>query len=148
VQGAAQVKEKLPEAVSIFILPPSRDELERRLRRRTLAENETRRQMTGEGKPAEEIEAVLQRRLQEASREIENYSLYDYILVNEKVEVAIDVLQSIVKAERRKRSSDCGLEDDQQESATAAAAERPGMMQQVQTILATFVVSSSSADRE
>ena len=148
VQGAAQVKEKLPEAVSIFILPPSRDELERRLRRRTLAENETRRQMTGEGKPAEEIEAVLQRRLQEASREIENYSLYDYILVNEKVEVAIDVLQSIVKAERRKRSSDSGLEDDQQESATAAAAERPNMMHQVQTILATFVVSSSSADRE
>ncbi len=50
VQGAAQVKEKLPEAVSIFILPPSREELERRLRRRTLAENETRRELTGEGK--------------------------------------------------------------------------------------------------
>ena len=104
VQGAAQVKEKMPEAVSIFILPPSREELERRLRRRTLAENETRRELTGEGKPSEEIEAIIQRRLQEASREIENYSQYDYILVNEKVEPAIDVLQAIVKAERLKRS--------------------------------------------
>ena len=148
VQGAAQVKRRLPEAVSIFILPPSRDELERRLRRRTLAENETRLQLTGEGKSPEEIESVLQRRLQEASREIENYSLYDYILVNEKVEVAIDVLQSIVKAERRKRSSDPGLGRDQQELATAEAAERPNMMQQVRTILATFEVSSSRADRE
>ena len=148
VQGAAQVKQKLPEAVSIFILPPSREELERRLRRRTLAENETRLQLTGEGKSSEEMVAVLQRRLQEASREIENYSLYDYILVNEKVEVAIDVLQSIVKAERRKQSPDSGLGADQQELATAAAAERPNMMQQVQTILATFEVSSSRADRE
>ena len=105
VQGAAQLKRKLAEAVSIFILPPSREELERRLRRRTLAENETRRELTGEGKRPEEIEAIIQRRLQEASREIENYSEYDYILVNEKVEPAIDVLQAIVKAERVKRSA-------------------------------------------
>src|SRR3974390_1093344 len=73
VQGAEQVRKKLPDAVSIFILPPSRDELERRLRRRTLAENETRRALTGEEKRAEDIEALIQRRLQEASREIENY---------------------------------------------------------------------------
>ena len=148
VQGAEQVKQKLPEAVSIFILPPSREELERRLRRRTLAENETRRQLTGEGKSADEMEAVLQRRLQEASREIENYSQYDYILVNEKVEPAIDVLQSIVKAERVKRSPEPARAGDEQVLATADAAERPNMMQQVQKILGTFDHSSSHADRE
>ena len=148
VQGAAKVKQKLPEAVSIFILPPSREELERRLRRRTLAENETRRQLTGEGKSADEMEAVLQRRLQEASREIENYSQYDYILVNEKVEPAIDVLQSIVRAERVKRSPEPARAGDEQVLATADAAERPNMMQQVQKILGTFDHSSSHADTE
>jgi len=148
VQGAGQVKEKLQAAISIFILPPSREELERRLRRRTLAENETRRQLTGEGKSADEMEAVLQRRLQEASREIENYSQYDYILVNEKVEPAIDVLQSIVRAERLMRSPEPPRAGDEQVLATAEAAERPNMMQQVQKILGTFDHSSSHADRE
>jgi guanylate kinase len=148
VQGAAQVKQKLAEAVSIFILPPSREELERRLRRRTLAENETRRELTGEGKRPEEIEAIIQRRLQEASREIENYSEYDYILVNEKVEPAIDVLQAIVKAERVRRSPEPQRAGDEQVLATAEMAERRHMMEQVQTILATFDLSSSHTATE
>ena len=148
VQGAAQVKEKLPKAVSIFILPPSREELERRLRRRTVVENETRLQLSGEGKSAEEVEAILQRRLQEASREIENYSQYDYILVNEKVEPAIDVLQAIVKAERVKRSPEPQRAGDEQVMATAEMAERRRMMKQVQTILATFEVSRSHSATE
>lgn len=138
VQGAAQVKQKLPEAVSIFILPPSREELERRLRRRTQSENETRKQLTGQCKSADETEATLQRRLQEASREIENYGLYDYILVNEKVEPAIDVLQSIVKAERLKHQQAPVNAGSEPVLATAASAERPNMMQQVEKILATF----------
>jgi guanylate kinase len=142
VQGAAQVKQKLPEAASIFILPPSREELERRLRRRTLAENETRRELTGKGKSPEEMEAILLRRLQEASREIENYSQYDYILVNEKVERAIDVLQAIVKAERVKRSPEPQRAGDEQVVAIAEMAERQHMMEQVQTILATFDISA------
>ncbi|MFZ1134966.1 MAG: guanylate kinase [Candidatus Korobacteraceae bacterium] len=148
VQGAAQLKQKLAEAVSIFILPPSREELERRLRRRTLAENETRRELTGEGKRPEEIEAIIQRRLQEASREIENYSEYDYILVNEKVEPAIDVLQAIVKAERVKRSPEPQRAGDERVLATAEMAERRHMMEQVQTILATFDLSSSHTATE
>jgi guanylate kinase len=148
VQGAEQVKHKLPDAVSIFILPPSREELERRLRRRTLAENETRRALTGEDKRPEDIEALIQRRLQEASREIENYSQYDYILVNEKVEPAIDVLQAIVKAERVKRSPEPQRAGDEQVLATAEMAERRHMMEQVQTILATFDLSSSHTATE
>jgi guanylate kinase len=148
VQGAAQVKAKLPEAVSIFILPPSREELERRLRRRSEADNELRRRLTGEDISADKTEAILQRRLQEASREIENYSQYDYILVNEKVEPAIDILQSIVKAERLKRLSASRRPEDEVVLATARLAERPHMMEQVQTILATFDLSRSHATTE
>jgi guanylate kinase len=148
VRGAAQVKAKLPAAVSIFILPPSREELERRLRRRSGTENEQRRQLTGEEVPADKTEAVLQRRLHEASREIENYSLYDYILVNEKVESAIDILQAIVNAERLKRSSGARRTEDEAVLATARLAERPRMMEQVQTVLATFDVSRSHAITE
>jgi len=138
VQGAAQVKHKLLEACSIFILPPSRNELERRLRRRTLAESEMRRQQAGISKSEEEIEAIIRRRLQEATREIENYSQYDYILVNEKVESAIDILQAIVKAERVKRSPEPPRSSAAQVLATAELAERPHMMKQLQAVLATF----------
>jgi guanylate kinase len=148
VQGAAQVKAKLPEAVSIFILPPSREELERRLRRRSEAEDELRRRLTGEEISVDKTEAILQRRLQEASREIENYSQYDYILVNEKVEPAIDILQSIVKAERLKRLTAARRPEDEVVLATARLAERPHMMEQVQTILATFDLSRSHATTE
>jgi len=148
VQGAAQVKEKLPEAVSIFILPPSREELERRLRRRSETEKAQRKKRTGEVALKEKTEAILQRRLQEASREIENYSQYDYILVNEKVEPAIDILQAIVKAERRKRSPAPRSSEDAWILAAAEMAERRHMMDQVQTILATFDLSRSHTATE
>jgi len=148
VQGAAQVKEKLPEAVSIFILPPSREELERRLRRRSETEKAQRKKRTGEVALKEKTEAILQRRLQEASREIENYSQYDYILVNEKVEPAIDILQAIVKAERRKRSPAPRSYEDAWILAAAEMAERRHMMDQVQTILATFDLSRSHTATE
>ncbi len=148
VQGAAQVKKKVPEAASIFVLPPSRQELESRLRRRTLAENEERRKLTGEDVPDTKIEAIIQRRLQGASREIENYSQYDYILVNEKVESAIDILQAIVKAERVKRTSEMHGAEDDRVLATAELAERQHMMEKVQTILATFDFSGTRSATE
>src|SRR5712691_10580776 len=87
VQGASKIKEKIPDAVSIFILPPDRDKLEWRLRTRGL-----------------DSEEVIRRRLDTARREIENYSKYDYILVNERLERATDELKAIVLAERIKRS--------------------------------------------
>lgn len=91
VQGASQIKAKLPEAVSIFVLPPSRDELERRLLRRSEAE----------GMPNQEI---ISRRLRTATKEIENWQKYDYILVNDRLEESIDKLKGIVLAERLRRS--------------------------------------------
>ena len=87
VQGAAQIKKKIPEAVSIFILPPGREQLEWRLRNRGL-----------------DSEAVIRRRLDTARREIENYSKYAYILVNDRIEQATDELKAIVLGERVERS--------------------------------------------
>lgn len=87
VQGARQLKSRIPDAVSIFILAPSRQILEQRLRDRS-----------------EDTEAVIDRRLREAAEEIRNYTAYDYIVVNQDVDSSIDGLASIVKAERVRRS--------------------------------------------
>jgi guanylate kinase len=87
VQGAAQIKRKLPEAVTIFVLPPDRKTLEWRLRKRS-----------------EDAEEVIARRLASATREIENYDKYDYILINDDLEESIDRLEAIVLSERLRRS--------------------------------------------
>jgi guanylate kinase len=86
VQGARQLKEKVRDAVTIFILAPSRGELEKRLRARD-----------------EDSEAVIERRLTEAAREIEGYGAYDYVIVNEDLDVSSQTLTSIVRAERARR---------------------------------------------
>jgi guanylate kinase len=87
VQGAEQIKRNLTDAVSIFVLPPDRKTLEWRLRNRS-----------------EDAEDVINRRLVTASREIENYDKYDYILINDKLEESIESLQAIVLSERLRRS--------------------------------------------
>ncbi|MGQ9632883.1 MAG: guanylate kinase [Bryobacteraceae bacterium] len=87
VQGARQLKSRIPEAVSIFILAPSRQILEQRLRARS-----------------EDPETVINRRLREAAEEIRNYRDYDYVVVNREVAAAVDTLGSIVKAERHRRT--------------------------------------------
>jgi guanylate kinase len=86
VQGARQLKESIPGAVTIFILPPSRDILEQRLRVRS-----------------EDSEDVIQRRLHEAGDEIRNYQQYDYVLINHQVEESTTTLAAIIKAERVRR---------------------------------------------
>jgi guanylate kinase len=134
VQGAGQIKSKIPEAVSIFILPPNRQELEKRLRLRSL-----------------DAESVIQRRLVTASREIENYDKYDYILVNDRLAESIDVLQSILLAERLKRS---GAQAQGQQSADdtnlIAKAERCRLnhvRERLQPILASFVNAATPGGR-
>jgi guanylate kinase len=87
VQGARQLKSKVPEAVTVFILAPSREVLEQRLRSRS-----------------EDSEPVIQRRLREAAEEITwIHQYYDYVLVNNDVEESVDTLRAIVKAERVRR---------------------------------------------
>jgi guanylate kinase len=86
VQGAAQLRKRVRNAVTIFILAPSREILEQRLRFRS-----------------QDSDEVICRRLADAAREIQDYRLYDYVLVNEDLELAAETLKSIVRAERVKR---------------------------------------------
>lgn len=85
-QGARQIRAKVPDVTAVFILPPSMEELLRRLRGR-----------------ASETEEVVQRRFQVAKREIEHYALFDYILVNDHLERASETLFGVVHAERTRR---------------------------------------------
>ncbi len=87
VQGAVQVMEKLPEAVSIFILPPSPQVLEMRLRSRSEAEHVT-------------SEDVIQKRLAEARNELKLMRDYKYALVNDVLDQAVIELRAIVLCER------------------------------------------------
>ena len=81
VQGARQLKKQIPEAVTVFILAPSRQILEQRLRAR-----------------GEDREDVIKRRLRDAAEEIRNYNQYDYILVNQDLAESDAVLSAIVRA--------------------------------------------------
>ena len=86
VQGASLLKDRLPHAVRIFILPPSSGMLESRLRKR-----------------ASDDEAAIRRRLDEAAREIGEHTSYDYVVVNDEVAAAVESLRAILSAERSKR---------------------------------------------
>ncbi len=83
VQGARQLKEKIPQAVSIFILAPSREELEKRLRAR-----------------GDVSDAVIRKRLAKAAGEIRNFGQYDYVLVNDDLQAASERLLWIVRTAR------------------------------------------------
>jgi len=87
VQGAAQIKRMLPGAMSTFILPPNRAALEQRLRSR-----------------GQDSEEVIQKRLDAATREIENYDKYDYILVNDRLDDSVKALEAILLSERQRRA--------------------------------------------
>src|SRR5277367_6445007 len=87
VQGAGQLKRKISDAVSIFVLPPSRQELEQRLRLRS-----------------EDPDWVIRRRLEDAAKEIGNYQSYDYVVVNDDLKKSSQTLAGIVRAERARRS--------------------------------------------
>jgi guanylate kinase len=87
VQGARQLKVAIPEAISIFVLPPSRQVLEQRLRARS-----------------QDSEEVIRRRLKGAAEEVRNYTQYDYVLINREIEEASARLASIVKAERLRKA--------------------------------------------
>jgi len=86
VQGARQLKVAIPEATGIFVLPPSREVLEQRLRARS-----------------QDSEEVIQRRLKAAAEEVRNYIQYDYVLINREIEESAAKLATIVQAERMRR---------------------------------------------
>lgn len=82
-QGAQQVRRRIPGSQSVFILPPSRNELEARLRSR-----------------AQDAETVIERRMHDAVREISHYGEYDYLVVNDSFETALSELSAIITANR------------------------------------------------
>ena len=79
VQGAIQVQEKCPDAVSIFIIPPSMEELERRIRGRST-----------------EPEEIIQQRLAKASNEMKMVSQYKYIVCNDDPKLAAELIKTII----------------------------------------------------
>lgn len=95
VQGASQVRAKMPDAVSIFLMPPSPEILATRLRNRSRAEGSLQ-------------EEIIERRLAKARQEIENYREYGYILVNDVLDRAVEEMAAIVAAERIRRNGDAG----------------------------------------
>jgi guanylate kinase len=87
VQGAAKVRDRLRDAVAVFVLPPSFAALEERLRGRGDASEET-----------------IRRRLQAAGDEVAHYGEYDYVVVNEDLEACVSAVVAVVKAARARVS--------------------------------------------
>ncbi len=84
-QGAQQVRAKMPKAVSIFILPPSKNTLEQRLRNR-----------------AQDSEEIIARRLKDAVSDMSHYHEFDYVVINDDFNIAFNDLQMIIKSQRLK----------------------------------------------
>ncbi len=110
VQGAVQVMERMPEAVALFILPPSPEVLERRLRNRSQAEGMTQ-------------EAVIEKRLSNARNELQMIGDYKYALVNDVLDEAASEMRAVVLTER-------GVAGEQTLAATCLTAERSGKLEQ------------------
>lgn len=92
IQGALNIKKMYPDAVLLFIMPPSAEELERRL--------------VGRGT---EDEATIKARLQRASDEAKGVENYNYIVINDKVDDCVEVIHSIVNSEKRKAVNNMSL---------------------------------------
>ncbi len=93
-QGAMQIKEKMEDAVFVFIVPPSMEELKNRLTFR------------GTEKPEE-----IAKRFNNAEKEFENMSNYDYVIINDKIEDAVHEVESIIIAEKLKTSRNLEIMD-------------------------------------
>ena len=135
VQGAAQVRQQMPESVNIFVMPPTPEILAERLRSRSRAE----------GSISEEI---IQRRLKKARVEIENYDEYGYILVNDVLDHAVEELEAIVASERfhRGQAARDAVNMDRQ-LAIADRCRRGHAMQRVIPVLTSFGVREPARSR-
>jgi len=121
VQGAKQIQDKLPQAISIFILPPNRKILEERLRKRS-----------------EDTDEVIQRRLDKATSEIENYPRYNYILINDQLEDSIRLLRALVRGERLLRSRRALSEEEAKIVALADCCRLANVRDRLKQILDSF----------
>jgi guanylate kinase len=134
VQGAAQVRQKMPDAVSIFLMPPSPEVLATRLRNRSRAEGAVQ-------------EEIIQRRLAKARQEIENYRDYGYILVNDILDRAVEEMAAIVSAERIQREGmrATKLADDARPLEIAERCRQANSETRVRPVLEAFGVPAPTA---
>lgn len=135
VQGAAQVRSRLPEAVSIFVLPPNPRVLRTRLRNRSRAEGVV-------------VEEEVFRRLGEASREIENYREYSYILVNDILDRAVAQLEAIVLAERYYRNGEAIAYRSRRVLEVAAACRQSNSQERLKPVLEAFAIGGTSGGQQ
>jgi guanylate kinase len=129
VQGAAQVRRKIPDAVSIFLMPPTPEILATRLRNRSRAEGSVQ-------------DEIINRRLAKAKQEIENYREYGYILVNDILDQAVEQMASIVAAERFRRNGipPDGSADAQRLIEIAESCRQANSEDRIQPVLRAFGV--------
>ncbi len=135
VQGAKLVRETMPEAVSIFVLPPNPKVLRTRLRNRSRAEGVVN-------------EAELYRRLSEASKEIENFRQYGYILVNDILDRAVAQLEAIVLAERFYRNGETIAYRSRRVLEVAAACLQANSQERLNPVLEAFGILGDSGQQQ
>lgn len=135
VQGGAQVRAKMPEAVSIFVLPPNPKVLRTRLRNRSRAEGVVN-------------EAELYRRLSEASKEIENFRQYGYILVNDILDRAVAQLEAIVLSERYYRNGEAIAYRSRRVLEVAAACLQNNAQERLRPVLEAFGILGDSSQQQ
>jgi guanylate kinase len=135
VQGAAQVRAKMPEAVSIFVLPPNPKVLRTRLRNRSRAEG-----VVDEGE--------VFRRLGEARKEIENYREYTYILVNDILDRAVAQLEVIVLSERFFRNGEAIAYRSRRVLEVAAACLQLNSQERLKPVLEAFGIGGDSGQQQ
>ena len=135
VQGAAQVRAKMPEAVSIFVMPPNPRVLRTRLRNRSRAEGVFN-------------EEEVYRRLNAASKEIENYREYGYILVNDILDRAVAQLEAIVLAERFYRNGEVIAYRSRRVLEVAAACLQSNSHERLKPVLEAFGIFGSTGQQQ
>ena len=135
VQGAAQVRASMPEAVCIFVMPPNPKVLRTRLRNRSRAEGV---------KNEEEV----YRRLNAASKEIENYREYGYILVNDTLDRAVAQLEAIVLAERYYRNGEAIAYNSRRVLEVAAACLQANSQERLKPVLEAFRIIGSTGQQQ
>jgi guanylate kinase len=134
VQGAAQVRAKTPEAVSIFVMPPTPRVLRTRLRNRSRAEGVVN-------------EAEVFRRLSEARKEIENYRGYTYILINDILDRAVAQLEAIVLSERFYRNGEVIAYRSSRVLEVAAGCRQSNSQERLKPVLEAFGILGDSSQQ-
>jgi guanylate kinase len=135
VQGAAQVRAKMPEAVGIFVLPPNPKVLRTRLRNRSRAEGVV-------------DDAEVFRRLGEARSEIENYRQYGYILVNDVLDRAVAQLEAIVLSERFFRNGEVIAYRSRRVLEVAAACLQSNSQERLKPVLEAFGIDGVTGQQQ